>query len=672
MKQILKEVKKKSAIINLLIPVLIVCLLAYIYRSIFISPITSAGDLPYYWEAHIKELGVANLWNPHWPTGLGGSQSIVLPLKLYFQLPIVLFVQQLHIPWEIVQRIIFFWAFFVLSIYSSYRLTKSWIGSLIYASNTWILMVFSGGQIGVALGYSLAPLILFFFMHVIEKASLRSSLVTGLLLALQLIFDLRITYVTLLGVGLYLLLNLSSLLKKGNRGNIIFFIIPFIIAGLLNLFWLLPLVTVSSSLPSVSLLNPTLKEVIFFSFSTFPNTMGFLHPNWPENIFGKISFMRPEFLILPLIAFASLLFVQTKLIKSVERKRVLFFALVGLLGAFLAKGANEPLGGLYLWLFEHIPGFNLFRDPTKFYVLIAFAYSFLIPFTLTQLSNTFTQRFKKQKYMLLIVSFMFIAYWGFLIRPVFFNELGGLFKSHPIPQEYLQLQESLSSDKSFSRTLWIPQYQRFGYFSDLHPAINAADLAKEMKDKNTLSFLKKQKTLSQLQQMSVKYVILPSDTNGEIFVKDRSYDEKTYQKFLKDLKKQSWLKEKERFGKMIVFEVPDPKDHFWFASGDGTVSYKTINPTQYQLTLKNVKAGDRLVFSEKYDPQWIAKESHSKQEGSKLFAKYFNSFVLSRSGNYAIEISYQAQNLTNIGLQIGMLTLFIVFSSLLLFLFKRR
>jgi hypothetical protein len=78
--------------------------------------------------------------------------------------------------------------------------------------------------------------------------------------------------------------------------------------------------------------------------------------------------MRPEFLILPLLAYASLLFIS-KAIKQ-ESKLLLFFALLGLLGSFLAKGANDPFGFIYLWMFDHIPGFVTAADKSE--VLIIF------------------------------------------------------------------------------------------------------------------------------------------------------------------------------------------------------------------------------------------------------------------------------------------------------------
>ncbi len=68
--------------------------------------------------------------------------------------------------------------------------------------------------------------------------------------------------------------------------------------------------------------------VQFFSFAKLDNAIALLHPNWPENIFGKVSFFRSEFLLLPIIAFSPLLFLFRTKIKKKEHSTVLFFILL--------------------------------------------------------------------------------------------------------------------------------------------------------------------------------------------------------------------------------------------------------------------------------------------------------------------------------------------------------
>ena len=71
-------------------------------------------------------------------------------------------------------------------------------------------------------------------------------------------------------------------------------------------------------------------------------------------------------------------------LKSNKRK-IVFFAFLGLTGSFLAKGMNGPFGEAYAFLFKYFPGFVMFRDPTKWYLLVILSYSILIPFVLSQI-----------------------------------------------------------------------------------------------------------------------------------------------------------------------------------------------------------------------------------------------------------------------------------------------
>ena len=174
-------------------------------------------------------------------------------------------------------------------------------------------------------------------------------------------------------------------------------IIPLFGLIALHAFWILPaILTHQNPLEQLGSAYSTTGAVKFFSFAALENALSLLHPNWPENLFGKTYFMKPEFLGLPILAYISLLFISTKE-KTKEQKKtvqyVLYFALLALIAAFLAKGANDPFGEIYLWMFTNIPGFGVFRDSTKWYVLIAISYSLLIPFSLKHLQDIFKKKF---------------------------------------------------------------------------------------------------------------------------------------------------------------------------------------------------------------------------------------------------------------------------------------
>ena len=292
------------------------------------------------------------------------------------------------------------------------------LGIFIFVTNSYILLLVSGGQMGIALAYSITPLVSVSFIKIAVQ-NLKLSIITGILFSIQVMFDIRIAYITITAIILYLILHFiksKETLRSSLYILIYSLVIPLGITGLLHAFWLLPLLFSGTSSINQQLgdIYTTTEAVKFFSFAKLENSLSLLHPNWPENIFGKVGFMKPEFLALPIVAYLSLLFINSKFkIQNSNSKIILFFALLGLVGAFLAKGASEPFGQVYIWLFEYVPGFVMFRDPTKWYLFIAISYAVLLPFSVWKIWEKMSGKSLFKNLFLILI----ILYLLFLIRP---------------------------------------------------------------------------------------------------------------------------------------------------------------------------------------------------------------------------------------------------------------
>lgn len=372
-----------------------------IFRPWFSQDLLSGGDWIYLFPKAIEEITPFSAWDS---TFNGMGQSII-PTLWHQSYSFTALKAGSILPWFLYERIFWFIPYIVFSSFSSYLLFNrifrnkflSLFSSFIYLINTYSLMLVSGGQMGVALAYSFFPFLAYFYLRTIkERLLIRNSLICGLALSLLIVFDLRIGYVSQVFVGLLVIWVTVFNRRFRDFPAVIFyiFIIPGILTILLHAFWLLPLVILGQNpTESFAKIYSTIEAVKFFSFANFENSFSLLHPNWPENIFGKTYFMRPEFILLPILAFSSLLFLNK--FKNLKEKRyVLFFSLLGLIGAFLAKGANEPFGEIYIWLFENFPGFVMFRDPTKWYVLIAISYSILIPYSIEKIYILLKEKFR--------------------------------------------------------------------------------------------------------------------------------------------------------------------------------------------------------------------------------------------------------------------------------------
>ncbi len=655
-------------------------ILGVIFKNWFLGEAIIGGDWPYYYRETLQEFTFFPVtWNPEFNNGLGGVDSVYFLNT--FQNFTVLLSQMFHIPWVVIYKIFWFGLFIALSVIATITLLKITIpnarywqlltGATIFVSNTYILMVVGGGQMGVALSYSLAPLVLATFLKQIHESNslgaqiknsreagsrsarqisnFKLSLIAGLVLASQVMFDPRIAYITMIATGLYFIFNFLIKPTQGIKflySLLLTFVLPIIIVLLIHASWVLPLFLFRHNpIGDLGEAYTGSGIVQFLSFAHFSDALALLHPNWPDNLFGKTYFMRPEFILIPIVAFASLLFLN-----FAERRRILFFILIGLLGAFLSKGANEPFGEIYIWLFDHVPGFVFFRDPTKFYVLIALAYSILIPWTLGVVKKN---KIFRISYVFLLFTFLYLL---FLIRPAILGQLGGTFLMREAPKEYLQLKDNLHNQPEFFRTLWIPRRDRFSYYSNNHLAIESEPLFGIRNLSELSKILNSNRGKNHILALGVKYIIIPLDPYGEVFVKDRKYDPKEHKKTIMLLETIPWLTKLPNFGKIAVFETDRAKDRFSLTK-DGSISIKTISPTEYVV---NVSVGkpQELIFSESYNPSWEAK-SNTHIFISKKTEFGLNSFALDKKGNYDLTVSFTQDKYYKYGQIISVATLIV-------------
>lgn len=540
---------------TLLFVFLLILVCSVIYYPWFITSTTlSSGDWPYLFKETIQSFSFSP--NPSY-----------LWLGPYYQITSKIFVEYLHIPWEIAERVLWFWMFLLISVFSSWYFSVSILKSniaavlsvLIFVTNTYILMIVGGGQIGVALGYAFAPLVIGQFIQFLRNTSRKNLFLGSIVLALQVMFDPRIAYITGIAMLLYSLISFITAKKKHVfiKHLFIFFLASGISTLLLNSFWITRNIFTKDLTVSKDLLSSSISALEFFSFGSFSQSFALLHPNWPENIFGKTYFLSSEFLILPLLAFGALLFLQKE--KEEVKKNMLFFIFVCLLGAFLSKGVNEPFGKIYEWVFLHIPGFVLFRDPTKFYLLVVLGYAILIPYCLEKIGEKISHIYavvKGQKltrdnaYIAAIPVLIFVAFWTILIHQAVLGQLTGTFKPRAVPSDYVAFKDFLQSDKNYSQVAWVPVRSSFSFFSNTHPIFDSSFNTQLISKKVDIETLRKT-----ARDNNIRYVVIPQDVEGKIFLKDRKYDKKEYERVLNIVKRQPFLTHIKTFGEIVVFEI---------------------------------------------------------------------------------------------------------------------
>jgi hypothetical protein len=275
-----------------------------VYRVAFTLIPLSGGDYITFWPEHFSLIKYNSFFSWDSTTNLGASSVDILHSSPwnFLMATIGVFLGNNIV---LTERLFWWIPFLILSVFSSLFLFKKFypsnnfllLSSLIFLFNTYALMMIGGGQIaGIGLAYAITPLVLGKFISLIDafceiekfkhRDIFRKSLTVGLLLASQVMFDYRITYITIIAVLLYALVSIvfSKIKNFGTILSLLFysFIIPFGITGLLHAFWILPTVFVKNDV--LQQLGPaftSFQSVQFFSFAKLENTISLLHPNWP-------------------------------------------------------------------------------------------------------------------------------------------------------------------------------------------------------------------------------------------------------------------------------------------------------------------------------------------------------------------------------------------------------
>jgi hypothetical protein len=130
-------------------------------------------------------------------------------------------------------------------------------------------------------------------------------------------------------------------------------------------------------------------------------------------------------------------------VSGLDQRFLAFLLLfVGIVGFFLALGNQGPTGGLFLWAYDHVPFFDLMREPQKFLMLLALAYAVFFGWGVEK----FTQIDVSPKRAGAIAAAVLI---GLVLplsyTPTIFDGLAGQIASSPLPDSYQQANTLMGS-----------------------------------------------------------------------------------------------------------------------------------------------------------------------------------------------------------------------------------
>lgn len=596
-------------------------------------------DWSHWPDAAVRELGSWGSWSSFFNLGLPNVQIYFFPFKAAWAA-----FANLGLSYDDATKITFLIPIAILGFLTPYYLildqfknkTTSFISAVFYGTTTYFLLRQSA-HIPIAFVVSLAPLILLTYLRLIRTKSLKWTLLLCLLVTIGISYELRMMLIVLLLITAHFVFVVKKSVADYKQ-------LLILVGGLLalNIYWILPSFFggVSSEISGVA--NRGLfGDGLFNLLHAIPIHESSWSGGYPNQEF-KVEQVQVYLWIIPIIAFISLL-------RRKFEKQQLFFFFVAIAGILLTKQSAAPLGSLYGFLYDNVPGFSLYREASKFYLITALAYLFLIPYSVEWIRGYSKRAF-------LISGLLIVVVGAVNLWPLINRSFETMFISRKIPADYQKLNQLIEKDNHFYRTLWVPVDSRWGTFSSTHPKMSLVSLSQrqagveltgspEARAEDLMSALDANAG-SYLDKISVRYIIVPirDRDNNDDFLVDFGDNRNFYINKLASL---PYLKKVEAgMSELVVFENEDYNSKF-YDQNNNTVAYTQLSPSKYVIEKSALEAW-QLTMSEAYGQGWVAKTRQGMVDSMKS-KDGLNSFNLPANSQGKIEIYYSAEKLLALG-----------------------
>ncbi len=562
-------------------------------------------NLPQAWASH--SLGCRNIGLVYWPLLFLGGLFVTMGFSPVF-----------------VERVLYMWPvalFTPLFMYAfAYHILKSrggaFTSAVIYTFNAPFLV----GRTGILTSHmvvTFTPLLLLVFFMMLEKRSFLFSLIFCLLSFVIGVYDFRFAYLVAWVIIFYMIFHfimVESLTREWIKKNKVLLVPIILLPVMLNCYWL-------PSLFQTSFAGEILTRGLFGSgFVDIVKSFYLFLYLWTGTAITAFE-VRPilySFFPIPLLAFGYLAF------KREKNNFILFFILISLIGIFLSKMDKPPFPHVYGWLYWHFPGFNAFRESTKFYFYISLGYAVIIgSLAKTFLSMTPPSFFKKTLGISLVVFINAIFLWN--AKPLVTGEIRTLFIPRKIPADYLVLKDFLQEQDGFFRTLYVPRESRWGFFLDHNPKMSHIDMLlnqwKSFSNPDPIDYITdsqmypftKKYSKRLLALSGIKYVIVPIrdvQTDDDFFI----YYGNNRKRYIQELDRLPYLTRLDIGTKeLVVFQNESHRPHIYLSSENESliknvpwrnVHFERVQSTHYKIRIEQLKTSMFLNFSELYDPSW--------------------------------------------------------------------
>lgn len=576
--------------------------IAFISHRIWFDPasVLSFGDWAYWPTSGAKQLYFGwGSWLSFIELGFPNIQITFLPFMMIWSL-----VANLGGTAGLAAKITFFIPTAILGFVSPYLLFKKLLDNrpvaftvALYYGTTTHFLIRQSMHLTLAMVYALSPLIFLFFIKALDKNTFRSWSVFAVLFSVGIIYEVRISLILLCVLVLYFLV--SHMRDIGKYWTRLAFCA--LLGILLNAYWLLPVAFGDLSARFGGIIGAGLfGDQLYDLRHAFTLTEAAWTGGFPN--FRFVLQAVPWFAwIIPCLAFLAILTAPRD-----RKKDVVFFAVLAMVGVFLTKQSAEPFSHLYLWFYKNLPGFGMFREASKFYLLTALGYAGLIGLGLIGIKTIHPRRAGAIVFAAALAIIAAISLWN--LKPMINGDYRSLHEPRVIDRDYQTLISFIDRQPGFFRTLWVPHWSRWGPFSIDHPKISMS-----------LEDFNRKKTDGFLDEAGIKYVIVPIQSDGKDlgpFWRPGSRRSEV----IRALDKKKYIKKVDIGTEaLVVYENIDYGPHL---SGRD-VSFQEINPTAFRVTVKGVKRPRELTFAEAYDAEWqLILRPNDKKAGKSVIRRF--------------------------------------------------
>ncbi len=530
------------------------------------------------------------------------------------------------IGWSFIEKILFLWPAALIPPLASYILIgyivrhklAAFVGSIIFSFSTYYIAINSVGHILLSVAGGFAILTIYFFLRAMHEESWRFSTITALVLTITGYYDFRLFYINVLIFCLYILWLAYQ--RVALRKKLVLFLYIITASILCHIFWILSLFSISG----VTHNNALSRSLFGDSYWTLQNAITTYHPFW--NIRSGSEWFVVQNIpfhayIIPLIAFIGLFF-------SRNNQQIVFFGILSLVGILLSKQTDRPFVELYKWFYENIPGFNAYREATKFYFITLVGYGVLIAaffkkyITCHHMASWLTG---VRQYIIAGILILLVLINTY---PIVIHNAENLYAKRSLPTDYIIANSILCKDIEWCSIVSVPGSVRWMSSTKQKRIMSAAFLhenewriSASMEHiplhKKIVNVLTNQYSEKLLSISGVRYVIVPlkEDDDNDIYqYYGGKYNEYIREWYIQQLDSVGYLKKIDIGTKeLVVYENKSVRPHIYTTIQKETfrknIPYKEVElvsstSTKYVVRLENISTPVWLNFSEKYHPGW--------------------------------------------------------------------